>query len=136
VAVVCGAQGATDVTGFGLLGHAAEMVEASGAGIHLAASRLPLLAGALALAEGGHFSGGMKRNRRHVEGLFGSRLVIDPGVPGALASLMFESETSGGLLFSVRPEQATRVATEFKARGEEGWEVGEVLAEPLIRITR
>jgi selenide,water dikinase len=134
VAVLCGAQGATDVTGFGLLGHAAEMVEASGAGIHLAASRVPLLPGALALAQGGHFSGGMRRNRRHVEGLFGSRLAIDPGVPGALASLLFESETSGGLLFSVRPQEAAHVASEFRARGEEGWEVGEVLAEPLILI--
>src|SRR5437016_5077841 len=61
-----GATGATDITGFGLLGHATEMIAASGAGIALTASRLPLLPGALALAEAGRFSGGMKRNRRHV----------------------------------------------------------------------
>src|SRR3989449_3625389 len=87
VAALSGAKGATDITGFGLLGHAAEMVEASGAGIAVAASRLPLLPGALALAERGHFSGGMKRNRRYVETLFGSRLTIDPGVPAPLPSL-------------------------------------------------
>jgi selenide,water dikinase len=135
VASVCGVKGATDITGFGLLGHAGEMVEASGAGIAVAASRLPLLPGALALAEQGHFSGGMKRNRRYVEALFGSRLTIDPGVPPPLASLLFESETSGGLLFSVAPDRADRVAAEFAKRGETCAEIGGVLAEPLIRIT-
>src|SRR6184192_1341695 len=62
-----GATGATDSTGFGLLGHACEMLGASRAGLALTASRLPLLPGALALAEAGHFSGRMKRNRRHLD---------------------------------------------------------------------
>jgi selenide, water dikinase len=136
VATACGARGATDITGFGLLGHAAEMVEASGSGLEISASRVPLLPGALALAEKGHFSGGMKRNRRHVEAVFGTRLDLDPGVPPALVSLLFESETSGGLLFSVRPEQAPRVPEEFTRRGEAGSEIGVVLPEPLLRITR
>src|SRR5919109_4394886 len=69
-----GATGATDITGFGLLGHAAEMVEASAAGIALSAARVPLLPGALEMAAKGQFSGGMKRNRRHVESVFGARL--------------------------------------------------------------
>jgi selenide, water dikinase len=136
VALAAGAQGATDITGFGLLGHAGEMVEASGAGIEISAARLPLLPGALALAEKGHFSGGMKRNRRHVETLFGPRLTIDPEIPPALAALAFESETSGGLLFSVAPGRAGRVVEEFSARGETCAEIGLVLPEPLIRITR
>src|SRR3989337_2200601 len=63
VAQEVGVRGATDITGFGLLGHAAEMVEASGAGIALRATDIPVLPGALALAEKGTFSGGMKRNR-------------------------------------------------------------------------
>src|SRR3989475_114092 len=67
VAADCDVRGATDITGFGLLGHAGEMVEASGAGIAIAASRLPLLPGALALAEAGNFSGGLNGNRRYVE---------------------------------------------------------------------
>jgi len=134
VAIACGAKGATDITGFGLLGHAGEMVEASGAGIEVSSSRLPLLPGALALAEKGHFSGGMKRNRRYVEGLFGSRLTIDGAVAPALAALMFESETSGGLLFSVVPDRAEQVRTDFAVRGETCAEVGVVLAEPLIRV--
>src|SRR5437016_9663244 len=72
VACEAGARGATDVTGFGLLGHAGEMVKASRAGLAIAASRLPLLPGVRALAEAGQWSGGMKRNRRWVESAFGA----------------------------------------------------------------
>src|SRR5258705_497016 len=60
VALEAAARGATDITGFGLLGHAAEMVEASGAGLALRLQDLPILPGALELAEKGSFSGGMK----------------------------------------------------------------------------
>src|SRR5215470_8599568 len=133
-AAECGVRGATDITGFGLLGHAGEMVEASGAGIVIAASRLPLLPGALALAEAGTFSGGMKRNRRHVEALFGSRLTLAPEVAPALAGLLFESETSGGLLFSVASDRASRLGEGFARRGESCWEIGEVVPRPVFRI--
>src|SRR5262249_10365626 len=100
-ATALGAKGATGITGIGLLGRAGEMVEASRAGVVIEAAKLPLLPGALALAEKGSFSGGMTRNRRHVDGVFGARLQIDERVPPALVSLLTESETSGGLLFSV-----------------------------------
>src|SRR3989475_2312808 len=99
VAREAGARGATDITGFGLLGHAGEMVKASGAGVTISASRLPLLPGTRELAEAGHWSGGMKRNRRYVDAVFGQGLRIDPSIPGYLVSLLAESETSGGLLF-------------------------------------
>ncbi len=134
VALACGAAGATDVTGFGLLGHTVEMVEASRAGVEIAAARLPILPGALALAERGSFSGGMKRNRRHVEAVMGSRLSVDPGVSGVLLDMLFEAETSGGLLFSVRPEQTDLVVREFQSRGEACAEIGRVLPEPVIHI--
>ncbi|MBI2156388.1 MAG: selenide, water dikinase SelD [Candidatus Rokubacteria bacterium] len=136
VARAHGVRGATDISGFGLLGHAGEMVEASGAGLELAASALPLLPGTRALAEAGHWSGGMKRNRRHVDAVFGPRLTIDPAVPGFLASLLSEAETSGGLLFSVAPARAGDVVADFGRRGEECWEIGSVLAEPVIRVSR
>jgi selenide,water dikinase len=134
VASACGAKGATDITGFGLLGHAAEMIEASTAGIAVSASRVPLLAGALELAEKGHWSGGMKRNRRHVDATFGSRLQVHPDVPAPVAGLISESETSGGLLFSIDASRAGEVVAAFRARGEECAEIGEVVAEPIIRI--
>src|SRR5262245_27496603 len=72
VARETGVQGATDITGFGLLGHAAEMVDASGAGLAMRSRDLPLLPGAVALAEKGTLSGGQKRNRAHVEGRWGA----------------------------------------------------------------
>ncbi|HET7875290.1 MAG TPA: selenide, water dikinase SelD, partial [Methylomirabilota bacterium] len=136
VAQEAGATGVTDITGFGLLGHGGEMVEASGAGIALRAKDLPILPGALALAEKGHWSGGMKRNRRHVEATFGTRgqLTIDPSLPEALVGLLFESETSGGLLFGVTPERAAAVREGFKRRGEPCWEIGEVTREVRISV--
>src|SRR5207302_612323 len=106
VARASGTRGATDITGCGLLGHAGEMVRASGAGHQIDASRLPVLPGTRELAEAGQFSGGMKRNRHYDEAAFGAALTIEPAVPGYLASLLTEAETSGGLLFSVAAERA------------------------------
>jgi selenide,water dikinase len=129
-------RGATDITGFGLLGHAAEMVEASGVGIALRLESLPILPGALALAEKGSFSGGMKRNRKHLEHTLGARgrLLLGPSVGAAHAGLLFESETSGGLLFGVAPEDTHMVHDGFKRRGEACWEIGEVTAEIGIAV--
>jgi selenide,water dikinase len=134
VAQAVGARGATDITGFGLLGHATEMVEASGAGIVISAARLPLLPGARQLGDEGKFSGGMKRNRRHLEALLGARLRLDPSLPAGFIGLLFEAETSGGLLFGVPPERAGRVAAEFAARGEPCAEIGEVTAGATVSI--
>jgi selenide,water dikinase len=129
-------RGATDITGFGLLGHAAEMVEASGAGIALRVADIPILPGALALAEKGSFSGGMKRNRTHLEHTLGARgrLSLGPSVGAAHAGLLFESETSGGLLFGVAPEDIRLVQEGFRRRGEPCWEIGEVTAEIGIAV--
>jgi selenide, water dikinase len=134
VASAAGARGATDITGYGFAGHAGEMIEASGAGLLISAARLPLLPHALELAAAGKFSGGMGRNRRHVETLFGSRLQIAADVAPALASLLFEAETSGGLLFSVAPDRADSVMSAFAEHGEPCWEIGEVLSAPVLRI--
>lgn len=135
VAQEFGVRGATDITGFGLLGHAAEMVDASGVGIEISASRLPILDGTLPLAEKGHFSGGMKRNRRHVETSLGaSGLHISPNLPAHLVNLLFESETSGGLLFAVEAQKAERVLPRFEERGEPCWEIGGITATRGIRV--
>jgi selenide, water dikinase len=129
-----GATGATDITGFGFLGHASEMVLASGAGIAVDAGRVPLLPGARELADDGHFSGGMKRNRRHVENVLGPRLSIAADVPPVLISMLMEAETSGGLLFSIAADRADGVLDAFRRAGEEAWEIGVVLAAPEVRI--
>jgi selenide,water dikinase len=131
VASEAGVRGATDITGFGLLGHAAEMLEASGAGIVLSLGALPILPGALALAEKGTFSGGMTRNRRYLEDTLGARGLLSLGssVGTAEAGLLFESETSGGLLFAAAPESTRLVREGFERRGEPCWEIGEVTTE-------
>jgi selenide,water dikinase len=134
VAAEVGVTGATDITGFGLLGHTGEMVVASGAGVAIQASAIPLLPGAVAAAQQGQWSGGMKRNRRHVDATFGGRLSIDPAIPDFLVNLLFEAETSGGLLFGAPAERATTVRESFARRGEPCWEIGEVTAEPRIVI--
>ena len=133
VAQEAGATGATDITGFGLLGHASEMVEASGAGLTIRSRDLPLLPGARALADLAGWSGGMGRNRRYLEEAFG-RLRIDPAVPDAMVNLLCESETSGGLLFAVDPERAATVHEAFARSDEPVWEIGEVTAEPSLAL--
>jgi selenide, water dikinase len=132
VAQQAGAGGATDITGFGLLGHAGEMVDASGTGIRFRAEALPILPGALALAQAGVFSGGMGRNRSHLDEA--GRLHVEPGVPEALVKLLCESETSGGLLFAVDAEQAPAVHEAFARAGEPVWEVGSVTTVPGLAI--
>ena len=136
VAQEVGASGATDISGFGLLGHAGEMVEASGAGVTIRTRDLPLLPGARALADQGTFSGGMGRNRRHVEETFGAsgRLAIDPSVPEVLVKLLCEAETSGGLLFAVDPDRGAAVREGFSRRSEAVWEIGEVTPEPRLGL--
>jgi len=133
VAQETGATGATDITGFGLLGHASEMVEASSAGLTIRSQDLSLLPGARSLAELGGWSGGMGRNRRYLEEVFG-RLRIDPAVPDAMVNLLCESETSGGLLFAVDPDRAAAVHEGFARAGEPVWEIGEVSAEPHLAL--
>ena len=136
VATAVGSSGATDITGFGLLGHAAEMMEASRAGLRLRSKDLPLLPGALALAEKGQWSGGVKRNRRYLESTLGARdqLAIDRSLPEPMINLLFESETSGGLLFAAPRERVGDVIERFKARGEACWEIGEVTTEIAISV--
>jgi len=137
VAQEAGATGATDITGFGLLGHASEMVAGAGVGLALRSRDLPLLPGALALAERESFSGGMTRNRRYLEEAFGARglLRVDGAVAEPLAKLLCESETSGGLLFGVDEERAALVTEGFARRGEPVWEIGVVTKEPALVVT-
>lgn len=78
----------------------------------------------------------MKRNRRHLDATFGDRgqLALDSSLPEALVGLLFESETSGGLVFGVVPEHAATVLERCDRRGESCWEIGEVTKDPLISV--
>ena len=90
----------TDVTGFGLLGHAWEMAERSGATLRVDTGALPLYAGALAAAEAGVRTGGDPRNRTHLDGH------VVSSAPAALEALAFDPQTSGGLLAALTPAAA------------------------------
>ena len=132
-----GVRGCTDVTGFGFLGHASEMILASQCGIRVRAEAVPLLPGAMQCAEQGLFAGGLGRNRKYLTGLAEQgkpALHIASSVPAALADLLFDSETSGGLLFSVPPESASETARRFAAKGESVWEIGEVISSLAIEV--
>ena len=107
------AHAVTDVTGFGLFGHAWEMAERSGACLRLDAAGLRLYEGALAAAEAGVRTGGDARNRAHLEGKVSST------APPAVEALAFDPQTSGGLLAAVGPVQAdTLAASGFTVVGE------------------
>ena len=96
---------ATDVTGFGLVGHACEMAEGAGLCLELQAAELPLLSGALDIVRSGVMSGGCNRGKQY----YGPKVAFATGVDAALADLVFDAETSGGLLLAV-PAAAVAVA--------------------------
>lgn len=95
-------HGATDVTGFGLVGHSLEMAEGAGLALEIEAARLPLFDGALELVRAGALSGGCTRGKN----FYGPRVAVAAGVDPALADLVFDAETSGGLLLAVPAGQA------------------------------
>lgn len=112
----------TDVTGFGLLGHAWEMAERSGTRLCLSAGDLPLYDGALTTAEAGVRTGGDVRNRAHLDGH------VTSSAPAALEAIAFDPQTSGGLLASVPSEAvAALVGAGFVAVGSV--EAGEAAVE-------
>jgi selenide, water dikinase len=130
-------RGCTDVTGFGFLGHASEMILASQCGLRVRADAVPLLPGAMQYAEQGLFAGGLGRNRKYLESLAaqgGVVMRIDARVPKPLIELLFDSETSGGLLFSAPAESARDVSRRFASVGEAVWEIGEVIPAPAIEV--
>lgn len=114
-----GVHGATDVTGFGLLGHAHEMAAGAGLTLRIRANAVPVADGALELARAGVFSGGTKRGQSYLE----SAVVVEAGVEAALASMMFDAETSGGLLLAITADDAVRAETRLRDAGVLSWKV-------------
>jgi selenide,water dikinase len=120
--VAAGAQAATDITGYGLIGHAHNLARASGVTLAFEAARVPLFGRALELSAAGHNSGGAKRGRAHL----GAAVELAPGLDAALVALFFDAETSGGLLIAIAPERAEHLESELAVRGVPVWPVGEV----------
>ena len=117
-----GAHALTDVTGFAIVGHALEVADHSGVQVVLRAGELPLLPGALDYARAGVDFGGLRRNRDHFEPL----VRIAEGVPEDLQRLLFDPQTSGGLLMAVAPDAAAPLVEQLRADGHAAAVVGVV----------
>ena len=124
VFVAHGVRGATDVTGFGLLGHGLEMARASGTRFVFDAAALPALDGAIELAAAGVETGGAAHNRRFV----GPALSVADAVSPELVTLAHDPQTSGGLLAAVPTGSFTAVRDALTERGVGHWQIGRVEA--------
>jgi selenide,water dikinase len=124
----------TDVTGFGLLGHAREIAAGSGVSFEIEHSRVPLLFGAVEAARGGFLAGGLKNNRDFV----GACVGFAEGVAQEFRDLLFDPQTSGGLLVSLAAEAAPAAVATLERRGIAARDIGRVVARqdgsPLLRV--
>jgi selenide, water dikinase len=127
-----GVHSLTDVTGFGLIGHAREMALASQVSLRLFEGRIRLLEGALDCVRAGHIPGGLKANREFAECVVG----YDDGISEEIKTMLFDPQTAGGLLISVAADDSVELMQALNAAGVAAVEIGEVLADgkPLIRV--
>lgn len=129
VARDAGASACTDVTGFGLLGHAHRMARASGCAVRLVASAVPLLDGVEELRDAGFVPGGSRRNAEQA-GRF-----LDHEVPGDVLALLADAQTSGGLLFACAPAAADQAVSTLRGSGHHAAVVGRLVGGAPGRVS-
>lgn len=127
-----GVRAGTDITGFGLLGHGWEMAQAAGVGMRLSYEAIPLMEGALDYARQDLFPGGSRCN----QDFYGPRVHFAQGLSVAEQMLLFDAQTSGGLLLAVPPDRVDRLLHQFKLAGQHVWLIGEVIPERAIEIVQ
>ncbi len=130
LAVECGLRGGTDITGYSLLGHSAEMAAASGVKIRFQFNRIPFISGAHKDAEEWTFPGGASDNRAYFRDLVHFTKELDE----ASQMLLFDPQTSGGLLLAVPADKLEALLKRAAGAGQELWEVGEVLEGQGIEV--
>ena len=130
LAVEFGLKAATDVTGFSLLGHGWEMAYASGVGMRIVFSAVPFISHARRYAEEWTFPGGAFDNRLYFE----SHVHFAPHLDEASQMLLFDPQTSGGLLLAVPSDKISDFLAQAKSSGQPAWEIGEVVAGDLIDV--
>jgi selenide,water dikinase len=118
-----GVKGATDVTGFALLGHSWEMACASKVTIEIDAAAVPLLEGALEFAAQGMLTSGDKTNREYV----GADIEIAAGVDANLVKLLFDPQTAGGMLIAVAEDKAETLLATLSKNYPKARQIGRVL---------
>lgn len=129
-----GVRAATDITGFGLLGHASEMADKSEVALRISAESVPVLPGARRYAEAGYIAGGLGRNRDYFQAHGGIRFA--PDVDPVWQTMLFDPQTSGGLLITVSPDRAEAIRSSFVAADLFLWEIGEAQPGAGIDVTR
>jgi selenide,water dikinase len=122
----------TDITGFGLIGHAREMALASNVALRFFSEDIPILPGALDCIRAGHVPGGLKANREFAECVVGYEAPISAG----LKTLLFDPQTAGGLLASIAETDCEELVRELRNAGIPARHIGDVTEsqKPLIRI--
>jgi selenide,water dikinase len=132
VALAFPVHGATDITGFGLLGHARELAVASKVSLALDHAAIEFFPGAIEYSRQGFIPGGLKRNMEFISGC----VEFAGGIAEETQNLLFDPQTSGGLLFSVEASDGAGLVAALGARGVTAREVGEVISKthPLIAV--
>jgi selenide,water dikinase len=131
LAAEAGVRAATDVTGFGLLGHLWEMTERSGVAVELEAESVPFLPGALECSRLDVHTGGEFRNREWA----GTNVSYGKSVDADVAALLFDPQTSGGLLLAASPARSRKLEAAFARDGERLWQIGRVKSgTPAIAV--
>jgi selenide, water dikinase len=123
---------ATDITGFGLLGHARAMAWASGVSLAIEHEQIEFLPRALDYSRQGHLPGGLKNNARFLEGC----VEFDPKIPQEVRNLLFDPQTSGGLLLAVSESDSRALVAKLCERGTTARQIGRVVEKtsPLIQV--
>ena len=123
---------ATDITGFGLIGHVREMAAGSGVSVRINSANVPLLAGAMDCVRAGFIPGGLNNNRDFAECL----VSYGESVPAEIRTILFDPQTAGGLLLSVARSDSAALLDALKSAGVPAVEIGEVLppGKPLIAV--
>jgi selenide,water dikinase len=132
VALGFAVHAATDITGFGLLGHAREMAVASGVSLVIRRASVDFLPEAVDYSRAGFIPGGLKRNIEFIAGC----VEFTDGIPEEIRNLLFDPQTSGGLLLAVEAREASDLLRSLAERGVPAREIGEVVAKakPLIMV--
>jgi selenide, water dikinase len=125
-----GIRAATDITGFGLLGHASEMAAASGSQFQFELDALPILEGALEFARQDCIPGGTARNRDSLQG----RVFLPESLSPEQDALLFDPQTSGGLLIAVSSDRQEQLLQELNRREVAYWIIGRVVEGSGIRV--
>ncbi len=122
----------TDITGFGMIGHAREMALASNVGIILYSTKIPVLEGALDCIRAKYIPGGLNANRDFAECMVG----YDESVPDDIRTLLFDPQTAGGLLIAVSADDAGTLLHALQDASVPAVEIGEVVSntKPLIHV--